>query len=229
VYGTFQLPAPGRNPMAQTVSAPRSVKAGIGFGATSGFMSQYGPEQQMLKVARVATWNLQWQVKGFVAARPETDSKTLVGRFVDGSDVEGIDLKASVVDTAWEVLDQQTRRLLLMNTVALYENWCNELCRTFQLFGAITATNRRRCEDGLQWPDTFNGRPRTGIGSVITILISNGGVSPGMTTIASRVQPIQVNIGYLLAENDYLQDVQGSKERDCAPWCPGHGPTLFGI
>ncbi|HUC24146.1 MAG TPA: hypothetical protein VMA73_15665 [Streptosporangiaceae bacterium] len=52
----------------------------------------------MLMVARAATWNFQWQVKGFVEAMPDVDQRTLLGRFVDGSDVEGIDLRASVAN-----------------------------------------------------------------------------------------------------------------------------------
>src|SRR5579875_287134 len=180
--------------MPQASFTPRSVRPGTGFGATSKFMAQYGPEQQMLKVARVAIWNLQWQVSGFVAAKPTIDPKILTGRFVDGSDVEGIDLRASVVDTPWEVLDYQTCRLLLTITVALYENWCHELCKSFQLSGIIVSANKRKYEDGLQWPDPYPGHSGMNISSVITNLTSNDGVSPGMTHIANRVQSTQVNV-----------------------------------
>lgn len=54
--------------MAMTVSAPRRVPRGVGFSATANFLAQYTTVHQMLMVARIATWNLQWQVKGFVSA-----------------------------------------------------------------------------------------------------------------------------------------------------------------
>src|SRR5690348_649619 len=124
--------------MTHTAAAPRRVPRGVGFGATANFLAQYTTVFQTMMVARVAMWNLQWQVKGFVSAMPKITQQTLLGRFVDGSDVEGIDLRASVVNTPWESLDQQTSRLLLINTVALYEAWCNELCETFSRFGIIS-------------------------------------------------------------------------------------------
>ena len=177
--------------MAVTGSTRRRVPAGYGFGATANFMMQYTSVQQMLKVARVAIWNLQWQVKGFTSARPRVDQRTLLGRFVDGSDVEGIDLRSSVVNTPCSELDQQTCRLLLMNTVALYENWCHELCAAFHRSAVVTDAQVRKFEKALQFPTPSGGNP-DGIESAVNGLKSVGGISQGMIRLMSRFQPTPV-------------------------------------
>lgn len=171
----------------------RSVAPGVGFGASSNFLDQYGPTQQIQKVARVATWNLQWQVKGFVAARPNVDSRILTGRFVDGSDVEGIDLKASVVNTSWKSLDQATCRLLLINTIALFETWCYEFTTIFGHFGNITAAIQHRMQGSLQWPDSYRGSSKIGILGTIQQLATVAGNSPGMAALMGPMQPTPVN------------------------------------
>jgi hypothetical protein len=141
----------------------------------------------MLMVARTSTWNLQWQVKGFVEAMPDVDSRTLLGRFVDGSGVEGIDLRASVVNTPWAELDQQTCQLLLINTIALYEAWCYELCGTFEHFGFITKERQRQLQNSLQYPDHYGTRPREGIESAVNELTSADSNSAGMTAMMGSV------------------------------------------
>jgi hypothetical protein len=172
---------------------PRRVPPGVAFSATANFVTQYTTLQQMLKVARVAIWNLRWQVRGFVDAQPEVDSRTLLGRFVGGSDVEGIDLKTSVVNTSWQWLDQQTSRLLLTNIIALYEGWCYEFCETFQRFGVIAQRDRRRYQDSLQWPDAYGARPRPGIESTIRTIKSQDGISQGMAALMGYMQAALVN------------------------------------
>jgi|ERR1039457_2687718 hypothetical protein len=179
--------------MTGSGSIRRRVPPGAGFGASSRFLAQYTTIHQMMMVARVATWNLQWQVKGFSEAMPAVDSRTLLGRFVDGSDVEGIDLRASVVDTPWDVLDQQTCQLLLINTVALYEAWCSDLCGTFQKFGVITEPRLRSLPDLLQWPDKYGARPRAGIQSAINELRSADEVSAAMTALTSAARLFNVD------------------------------------
>lgn len=179
--------------MTGSVGIRRRVLPGAGFGATAQFLTQYTKVHQMMMVARVATWNLQWQVKGFVRAMPSVDPRTLLGRFVDGSDVEGIDLKASVANMPWDELDQQTCQLLLINTVALYEAWCYEICGTFQRFGVITEERQRQFQRSLQYPDFCGARPRAGIASTISGLKSADGISAVMTALMSSVLPSPVD------------------------------------
>jgi hypothetical protein len=171
---------------------PRGVAQGVGFGATANFLTQFGPVQQVIKVARVAIWNLQWQTKGLVDALPGIDARTLQGRFVDGSDVTRIDLRKTVVNAAWESLGQQTSRLLLTNIIALYEGWCHELAETFADHGFINSSTQRAIQDRLQWPDSYAGRTRPGIISAINALESAGGKSPGMEALLRSVQPSPV-------------------------------------
>jgi hypothetical protein len=180
--------------LASQESIPRSVSQSVGFGATANFLAQFGPVQQVLKVARVAIWNLQWQVKGLVDARPGIDARTLEGRFVDGSDVTGIDLKKTVVNTEWNSLDQETSRLLLTNVVALYEAWCHELIKTFVDHGFIDPKKHRPMQDSLQWPDSYLGREKTGITDVINTLRTAGGESAGMKALLQTVQPHPVEM-----------------------------------
>jgi hypothetical protein len=179
--------------MPPAAVVPRRVPAGAGFGATANSLAQYTTLQQMLKVARVAIWNLQWQVKGFVSARPLVDSRTLLGRFVDGSDVEGIDLRSSVVNTSWQWLDQQTCRLLLTNTIALYEGWCHEFCETFRRFGIITQDEQRRYQNALQWPDAYGSRRGPGVETAVRTIKSQDSISRGMTALAGCMQTSLVN------------------------------------
>lgn len=179
--------------MTSGISIRRRVLPGTGFGATARYLAQYTKVHQMLMVARAATWNLQWQVKGFVEAMPGVDSRTLLGRFVDGSDVVGIDLKASVVNTPWDELDQQTCQLLLINTVALYEAWCHELCGTFQYFGVIAEERQRQFQNSLQYPDFYGARPRAGIESTVNELKSADGASAAMAALMSSVLPSPVD------------------------------------
>ena len=169
--------------MTSSGVVPRSVPAGAGFGATANYLAQYTTVHQTLMVARVAIWNLQWQVKGFISAQPKADKRTLEGRFMAGSDVDGIDLKASVVNTAWESLEQQTCRLLLINTVALYEGWCYEFCNTFRRFNVITDAKLRAYQDQLQQPDTSGTNGKAGIESTISTLLSKDAVSQGMSAL----------------------------------------------
>lgn len=175
------------------VSAPRGVAQGVGFGATASFLAEFGPVQQVIKVARVAIWNLQWQAKGLVSARPGIDARTLEGRFVHGSDVTGIDLKKTVVNTNWDSLDQQTSRLLLTNIVALYEGWCHEIARAFIEHGFIGAGRQRAIQDSLQWPDFYAGRSRPGIISAIDELESAAGRSTRMEALLRAVQPSPID------------------------------------
>jgi len=179
--------------MASVGSVRRRVLPGTGFGASARYFAEYTRIHQMLMVARAATWNLQWQVKGFVEAMPGVDSRTLLGRFVDGSDVEGIDLRASLVNTPWDELDQQTCQLLLINTVALYEAWCHEICGAFVRSRVITEEKQRTYQGALQYPDHYGVKPREGIASVVKRLESADGVSAGMTALMSSVLPSPVD------------------------------------
>lgn len=71
----------------------------------------------------VALWNLRWQVKGMVAEIPDIDHDVLLGRFVGGSTIRGVNLKKSCIDTKWEEQANQLAKIMLSEFCALYEAW----------------------------------------------------------------------------------------------------------
>src|SRR4051794_17113582 len=71
-----------------------------------------------------AIWNLRWQVAGYIAVVPDATEDQLVGRFVAGSGIRGVNLRKACTQHSWEHQQQQFARFLLVEFCALYEAWC---------------------------------------------------------------------------------------------------------
>lgn len=70
-----------------------------------------------------AMWNLRWQVKGLVGENPGIGHDALLGRFVAGSDIRGVNLKKSCLENSWEQQKEQFAKIMLSEFCALYEAW----------------------------------------------------------------------------------------------------------
>lgn len=95
-----------------------------------------------------AIWNLRWQVQGLVGAYPEISEKELLGRFVQGSGIDGVNLRGACIETSWATQQEQFAKFLLFELCALYESWCELI--TDQL--ALPAASKKN----LQFPTSVS-------------------------------------------------------------------------
>lgn len=113
-----------------------------------------------------AIWNLRWQVQGLVGACPEISEKDLLGRFVEGSGIQGVNLRGACIDTTWASQQEQFAKFLLFELCALYESW-SELI-TEQL--SLPAASKKN----LQFPShTTPAGNTTGVGNVLNLITAN--------------------------------------------------------
>jgi hypothetical protein len=80
----------------------------------------------------VALWNLRWQVKGYVGTLPESTPERLAERFVQGSDLQGVNLKRSCIEITWEEQKSRFASIILTNAFAAYESWADRISQTLQ-------------------------------------------------------------------------------------------------
>jgi len=82
----------------------------------------------------VALWNLRWQVAGFINAVPVSKSADLAARFSHGSGIHGANIRRSCVEITWEEQQEQFASFLLINIVALYEDWVSSYLQELGIF-----------------------------------------------------------------------------------------------
>ncbi len=97
-----------------------------------------------------AMWNLRWQVNGFVQAVPNATVQQLEARFTEGAELHGVNLRRACIEHNWDDQKEAFARLLLTNTVAIYEGWIDEV---------LSALNRntQQLRKSLQFPDPVGG------------------------------------------------------------------------
>lgn len=112
--------------------------------------------------AAAGMWNLRWQVRGYVDAKPTVSATELSSRFVFGSGLSYRNLRAPFVDQGWEEQQDQFARFLLMNLVSLYEGFVAELEIDFALKGVAKS---------LQFPSYgVGGRDKAGVNEALSDL-----------------------------------------------------------
>lgn len=74
-----------------------------------------------------AMWNLRWQVKGLLGENPDIGHDALLGRFVAGSDIRGVNLRRSCIESTWDQQKEQFAKIMLSEFCALYEAWYSSL------------------------------------------------------------------------------------------------------
>lgn len=75
-----------------------------------------------------ALWNLRWQVQGYTAARgSDVTVEELQARFVEGSGIHGANLRRACLQQTWEQQRADFAIIALVNLIAAYEVWTDEL------------------------------------------------------------------------------------------------------
>ena len=126
----------------------------------------------------VALWNLRWQVKGYVDTLPDSTPEQLAQRFVQGSELHGVNLKRSCIEISWEEQKSRFASVVLTNAFAAYENWAAHLSRTLQ---------RRANGERLQFP---NSRENNGHGTRMGLINDDPNqVSNSRVGVLSNILP----------------------------------------
>ena len=114
--------------------------------------------------AAAAMWNLRWQVRGYIDAKPDVSATELSDRFVFGSGFSYRNLREPVERTTWATQQDQFARFLLTNLFSLFEGYVAELEMVFQSPGLAKA---------LQFPSSgITSRRADGVGEVLGQLTS---------------------------------------------------------
>lgn len=96
-----------------------------------------------------AMWNLRWQVAGFLQVIPDASVEQLTARFMEGANIGGANLKRACIDHSWEEQQQSFARLLLVNSIAVFEGWLHEI-----LVPLGDRKRKRTLVTALQFPDS---------------------------------------------------------------------------
>jgi len=97
-----------------------------------------------------AMWNLRWQVEGFIKVTPAATVAQLRARFSEGTDIHGANLKRACIDHTWQEQKQIFAKILLTNTIAIYEGWIEETLKSM-------GKNTSGFQKALQYPDSSTG------------------------------------------------------------------------
>lgn len=141
--------------------------------------------------AGAALWNFKWQASGFLAACPSASDKELLGRFVQGSGINGVNVKRVAVNKSWEDMQQWFSRLLLSETCSLFEGWIEAALDDLAPLQSVRKAGTRDALDKkMQFPTSFNatGSPVDGSAFAVSQLV---GPVPS-PTLLSCFQPIQL-------------------------------------
>jgi hypothetical protein len=109
-----------------------------------------------------AMWNLRWQVAGYLQIVPGATVAQLRARFTEGTDIHGANLQRACMDHTWDDQKEAFARILLVNTIAIYEGWIEEV---LEALGKNTQTFRTQ----LQFPNPVGGAG-SGVGAAIGAL-----------------------------------------------------------
>ncbi|WP_407713241.1 hypothetical protein ACJJWD_13860 [Comamonas testosteroni] len=94
-----------------------------------------------------ALWNLQWQVKGFIAQVPNATTEDLKGRFLQGSEISNSNFHRLANQQTWPELQQWFARLLLSETCALFEGWIEAAFDELAIPSSLRKNNTRNSLD----------------------------------------------------------------------------------
>ena len=94
-----------------------------------------------------AMWNLRWQVNGYLGVVPEATVEQLRARFTEGADIQGANFRRACVDHTWETQKEDFAKILLVNSIAVFEGWVDQI---LDELGKHTDIIRK----ALQFPDS---------------------------------------------------------------------------
>jgi hypothetical protein len=103
-----------------------------------------------------ALWNLRWQVRGYIDTIPHASPDTLEKRFVLGSGVHGANLRRACVDITWEQQQEEMAAVVLVNVLAIYDDYANQIA-------SIAKKSKEQIAKQLRFPTSPNGKKGWGV------------------------------------------------------------------
>ena len=152
----------------------------------------------------ISLWNLRWQVQGYMSSVPTADAKVLEARFAIGSGIGAGSLKRATVETTWDEQLGNFASFILMNTIAIFEDYVSAICEV----SSLSNSQKTAVEKQLQFPSTSNNGGISGARS--TLGVSNlvaGAVTWDQRTVR-RID--EANIESLLICYRYFKELRNS-------------------
>ena len=128
---------------------PRSAR--YFFAASESAHDQFTSIFDFVSPTLAAAWNLRWQVRGFLETNPTASTETLEKRFVLGSGVHGVNIRRACVDFTWEQQQEQMAAFVLVNALAIYDDYANQI-------GLLAKASKEKIAKQLRFPTSANGK-----------------------------------------------------------------------
>src|SRR5260370_397989 len=96
------------------------------FAATQNAHQQITEIYDFVWPTAAAMWNLRWQVAGYLQIVPTATVPQLNARFTEGAAIHGANLRRACVEHTWDQQTEAFGRIVLTNTIAIYEGWLEE-------------------------------------------------------------------------------------------------------
>jgi hypothetical protein len=125
------------------------------FSATESAHKQITKLYDFVWPTAAAMWNLRWQVAGYMQIVPGATVEQLRARFTEGADIHGANLQRACIEHTWDEQKDAFARILLVNTIATYEGWLDEVLDNL-------GKNTKSLQTWLQFPESVLG-PGKGI------------------------------------------------------------------
>jgi hypothetical protein len=135
------------------------------FASTVQTRSQFTEIFDFIWPTATAMWNLRARVAEYLSANPDATDPELKATFLQGSDINGSNLRRACVQHSWEQQQSAFARTLLVNVIAIFEAWIEE---TLESIGKNTGTTAKE----LQYPTN----PLTGAGGAMQAISQLAGV-----------------------------------------------------
>lgn len=156
----------------------------------------------------ISLWNLRWQVQGYLSSVLNADSRMLEARFASGSGIGAGSLRRATVDTSWSNQLENFSSFILINTVAIFEDFVSTLVERSH----VEKSQSRSIEKQLQFPSSSkNG----GLKGALALLGESNLVVGCVTwdnSIARRID--EKNIEQLLICFRYFKELRNSLSHD---------------
>lgn len=152
----------------------------------------------------ISLWNLRWQVQGYISSVPEADAKMLEARFASGSGIGAGSLKRATVETTWSAQLENFASFILMNTIAIFEDYVSAVCEV----SSLSNYQKRAVEKQLQFPSTSSNGGLSGARSTLGVSNLVAGAITWDKRAARRID--EANIENLLICFRYFKELRNS-------------------
>jgi|GEM_PF-655728 len=163
----------------------------------------------------VAIWNLKWQVSGYMSVRENATEAELIGRFAAGSNIHGANIRRASIDHSWEQQQEYFARFLLVNLIAVYEAWVEDVLEA-------TGNNTKDVHNQIQFPtggmlanpkSSTNRDPIKGVRNAIAIITRQNSqmlIDAFYPTLIQHKKNSKANLDSLLYCYRYFKECRNS-------------------